>query len=868
MDEVAIYNHALTPQEIQKHYNDGLAGIELTPDTNTLGLWHFDEGTGTVTADSSSYDNVGTLEPFGPTWTSGQIVDALKFDGAYDYIDCGNDLSLKPSTALSLEAWVNFDSETGDAMIIGDYDWQNRRRSYYLGRYGNINRLMFGVSQTGSDYYIIYYDTLLSADTWYHVTGTFDGSNQESKLYIDGIEVPTTVWAGSPKSSLYTSNSPIYIGKRHDNKWFFDGAIDEVAIHDRTLTAGEILQHYNDGLAGIEITPDSNTQGLWHFDDGSGTIAIDSSANDNDGVLHPSGPLWTTGQIGDALKFDGVNDYVDCGDDMSLKPKTALSIESWVKFDSPTGDAMIISDHHWQVNKRSYFLGRMGSLTNRLLFGISSNGADRYQVYYDSLLSADTWYHIAATFSGETQELKIYIDGSEVPTVVRTGSPLSSLYTSPNHIFIGKGFDNKWRLKNLINEVALYDRTLSASEIQQHYNDGLVGTPISVTLGVDWYPLMNPNPNTPSGTDVGVSAGDGVEMQFSNVITPGFTYAEQVTGTPPANFKLVPVKTFYDISTTATFSGTIAISIPYDDTGIKPQKENTLKLMHWDEVLGIWVDITTSVDTVNNIIYGETTSLSIFAIMYENKPPVVIITGPEAGSLYIVGSSVEFTGIFTDLDTEDTHTAEWTFTSQGMPITIDGSVVEGGGSGTVTGLYTFTETGVYLVKLTVWDNDEGEGTSEHVGDLVAMVVIYDPEGGFVTGGGWIDSPLGAYELDPLLTGKASFGFVAKYKKGASIPMGNTEFKFEIANLDFHSSNYEWLVVAGDRAQFKGTGTINDEGLYKFKIWATDGDLSGTTSADMFRIKIWEEDDLGIETVIYDNKVDTELGGGQIKIHKG
>jgi hypothetical protein len=85
-------------------------------------------------------------------------------------------------------------------------------------------------------------------------------------------------------------------------------------------------------------------------------------------------------------------------------------------------------------------------------------------------------------------------------------------------------------------------------------------------------------------------------------------------------------------------------------------------------------------------------------------------------------------------------------------------------------------------------------------------------------------------------------------------------------LNFHSSNYEWLVISGATAQFKGTGTINNMGEFKFKIWATDGALPGGQGLDKFRIKIWEEDELGVETVIYDNKENTELGGGQIVIH--
>lgn len=87
--------------------------------------------------------------------------------------------------------------------------------------------------------------------------------------------------------------------------------------------------------------------------------------------------------------------------------------------------------------------------------------------------------------------------------------------------------------------------------------------------------------------------------------------------------------------------------------------------------------------------------------------------------------------------------------------------------------------------------------------------VYDPSAGFVTGGGWIWSPQGAYTADTSLEGKANFGFVAKYKKGQSTPDGNTEFQFKAGALNFHSDTYDWLVVAGTKATFKGTGSINE-----------------------------------------------------------
>ncbi len=115
------------------------------------------------------------------------------------------------------------------------------------------------------------------------------------------------------------------------------------------------------------------------------------------------------------------------------------------------------------------------------------------------------------------------------------------------------------------------------------------------------------------------------------------------------------------------------------------------------------------------------------------------------------------------------------------------------------------------------------------------------------------------QYDDPLTGKATFGFVSKYKKGADVPTGNTEFQFKAGDLNFHSAAYQWLVVnqSGTNAQFKGSGTINGSGDYGFMLWATDG------SPDTFRIKIW---DAATENLVYDNQGQA-IGGGSIVVHK-
>ncbi|MDO9374549.1 MAG: MBG domain-containing protein, partial [Ferruginibacter sp.] len=159
------------------------------------------------------------------------------------------------------------------------------------------------------------------------------------------------------------------------------------------------------------------------------------------------------------------------------------------------------------------------------------------------------------------------------------------------------------------------------------------------------------------------------------------------------------------------------------------------------------------------------------------------------------------------------------------------------------------------------------------GTSIAYLPVYDPSGGFVTGGGWINSPAGAYLASPLLTGKANFGFVSKYKKGSNVPEGNTEFQFQAGNLNFTSTGYSAgsLVVAGSQAIYKGVGTINGVAGYSFMISAVDGQVNGGGNIDKFRIKIWNA-----SGPVYDNNMGkddnslptTTLGGGSIVIHDG
>jgi hypothetical protein len=242
-------------------------------------------------------------------------------------------------------------------------------------------------------------------------------------------------------------------------------------------------------------------------------------------------------------------------------------------------------------------------------------------------------------------------------------------------------------------------------------------------------------------------------------------------------------------------------------------------------------------------------------ITVRNANPIVTITSPAGGAIFPLGPSgvtVTFNGAFTDAGVPDLHTVcpaggpfvnctYWTIDSVKVP----GSVNETAHTATAT--YTFTATGVYLITLTVYDDDRGFGSANTVNGSTAMIVIYDPNGGFVTGGGYVQSPVNAAPAYPTMVGKANYGFVAKYQKNQTLPQGETEFQFKPANINFHSSSLDWLVVTvlsptTMKAQYQGSGTNNGVGNYKFLVTVIDGG-----STDYFRIKIWDS-----TGVLYDN----------------
>jgi hypothetical protein len=182
----------------------------------------------------------------------------------------------------------------------------------------------------------------------------------------------------------------------------------------------------------------------WKFDESSGTVASDSSGNNNTGNL-TNGPVFAAGKFGNALQLDGVNDYVRIGD-LDFSP---ITISLWTKQD------VVTSGWHSVVMKPYTY----GFETNgqNMYFGIG-NGAT-WSAEPSIPFTLGQWEHIAAAFDGST--ITMYKNG------VQTGTPRSATLTNSNTQLLIGSWNGAELFAGAIDDVRIYNRTLSAGEIGQ-----------------------------------------------------------------------------------------------------------------------------------------------------------------------------------------------------------------------------------------------------------------------------------------------------------------------------------------------------------------------------------------------------------------
>ncbi|OOV18886.1 leucine-rich repeat protein [Flavobacterium sp. LM4] len=204
----------------------------------------------------------------------------LHFDGNNDLVNLGSNLSasLNNNTKITLEAWIKPESIGTNRTIVGNYNNGAFQMQSLLRQNGSSLEFWIGTNTGFTDATV---SNVLSANTWYHVAGTWDGTTM--KLYINGNQV-----ASYPKSgSLSTTTNNYMIGNSSTNERFH-GSIDEVRIWNVDLSQADIQNTMN-----CELQNNQNNilgyyklnQGFDSINNSSVTTATDSSENGNDGTL-------------------------------------------------------------------------------------------------------------------------------------------------------------------------------------------------------------------------------------------------------------------------------------------------------------------------------------------------------------------------------------------------------------------------------------------------------------------------------------------------------------------------------------------------------------------------------------------------------
>jgi len=277
MDEIRIWNDVRTETEIKHNMHKELTGNEA----NLVSYYKMSNGSGTTLDDNQVAGiNIGTIN--GAAWkASGAFAEtknALQFDGANDYVDCGNgaQVQFNGTQPLTVEAWVKPTAALWGA-VVSKFQHHADHEGYSLEMLSDY-RVAFLFGNNWSDWEAVLSSSTLTPNTWNHIAATYDGSTL--RVYINGR---------LDASSGYTdgctdSGTNLVIGARMGSSEygnFFTGNIDEVRVWNVARTETQLRENMCKTLKGNE----ANLQVYYRLDENNGTTAFDNSNNGYHGTL-------------------------------------------------------------------------------------------------------------------------------------------------------------------------------------------------------------------------------------------------------------------------------------------------------------------------------------------------------------------------------------------------------------------------------------------------------------------------------------------------------------------------------------------------------------------------------------------------------
>lgn len=258
-------------------------------------------------------------------------------------------------------------------------------------------------------------------------------------------------------STLVTTHSVVLSGLSAKTKYYFRVTSVDAASNAATAPkAGTTASSFVTNPAGLVVA--------FGFNEGADASVYDSSNTGNNGLV--SGATWTSaGKFGKALSFDGVNDSITVADAASLDLTTGMTIEAWVKPVSLTGWQTVIYKERpdGALTSLAWSLYSSDSTAPPAIYGMiagSVGGNEWTHAMGSSMLPLNAWSHLAGTFDGTA--LRLYVNG----VLVRTLSLPGSLAVTSGPLRIGGHSGIGQFFNGLIDEVRVYNRALSKSEIQ------------------------------------------------------------------------------------------------------------------------------------------------------------------------------------------------------------------------------------------------------------------------------------------------------------------------------------------------------------------------------------------------------------------